>query len=308
MEVAATIDNKTIAVIPFVDMSQEGDQEWFSDGMMEEILNHLVQIEDLKVTSRTSAMRFKGSEKSLQEIGKELSVAHILEGSVRKQGNTVRINVKLIDVESDQRIWSNTYDRNLDDVFAIQSEVAQRVASELQAQVHPEVRIRIESQPTASTEAYNLYLQARFYLINFIQLEEARSLLERAIELDSEFALAHSGLGSYWMLRGIFLGDLDPLTTREKAIPPLQKAVQIDDQLGEAHGILSFVYLYFGWDFESAERERVIVAGLNPNQERPNLYVIMATGRQAKALELSKELVKNNPEDAVSWGTLALSY
>ena len=126
------INDMSIVVLPFDDMSPEGDQEWFSNGIMEEILNHLVQIQDLKVTSRTSSMYYKGANKTAQEIGKELGVAHILEGSVRKQQNKVRITVQLIDVDTDQHLWSRSYDGDLNDVFAIQSEVANQVAVKLQ--------------------------------------------------------------------------------------------------------------------------------------------------------------------------------
>ena len=141
--------NRSIAVLPFADMSPNGDQEWFSDGMMEEILNSLVQIEDLNVISRTTAMRYKGSEKSLKEIGKELGVAHILEGSVRRLDDQLRITVQLIDVESDLHLWSENYDRTMEDVFAIQSEVAQQIAASLHADISPETRLRIERQPTS---------------------------------------------------------------------------------------------------------------------------------------------------------------
>ncbi len=308
VDTTVTIDDKSIAVIPFINMSDDPAQEYFSDGMMEEILNHLVQIEDLAVVSRTTAMYYKGKSKTVQEIGKELGVAHILEGSVRKQGNRVRIMVQLIDVATDRHLWSDSYDRDLNDVFAIQSEVAQQVAASLQAQVHPEVSRRFEGQPTSSTEAYSLFLQARFYLNNFMRLEEAQYLLESALELDPEFALAHAKLGHSWMLRGIYFGDVNPSIAREHAMQALKKAIELDDQLAEAHNQLSFVHLFFDWDFESAERERIIAAELNPDQELLNVLGMMAMGRFTEALVISEKAVLRNPKDVLTYDFLALGY
>jgi len=301
MEVAVTIDNKTLAVIPFLDMSQERDQEWFSDGMMEEILNHLVQIEDLKVTSRTSAMRFKGSEKSLQEIGKELGVAYILEGSVRKQGNKVRITVQLIDVESDQHKWSHTYDQNLDDVFAIQSQVAQNVASLLQAEIQPEIRARIETQPTTSTEAYNLYLQASFLrtLGSDQASDSALILLEKAIEIDPEFADAwvdigiNKILGTTWSARR---GGMDQEDALSEAEYHIGKALEIDPNNFNAHVWQATYHLWLKWDFEFANQEFEKSRKLNPGWVGNNYTdLLLASERYEEALANSIRGIQLDP-------------
>jgi TolB-like protein/class 3 adenylate cyclase len=180
-QVAVQINERSIAVVPFRDMSAEGNQEWFTDGVTEEVLNHLVKIEDLMVISSTSAMMYKASDKSYREIGTELGVTHILEGSVRKQQDLIRITVQLIEVESERLLWSDSFDRRLDDIFAIQSEVAQHVASSLQARVTPEIQLRIEQQPTLSTNAHNLYLEAQAVPINSNDnLQKSIRLLEEA--------------------------------------------------------------------------------------------------------------------------------
>jgi TolB-like protein/lipoprotein NlpI len=303
------VKDRSIAVLPFVNMSNDPEQEYFSDGMMEEILNHLVQIEDLKVTSRTSAMRYKGTDKSLNEIGQELGVANILEGSVRKQGNQVRITVQLIDVSTDHHLWSQSYDRNLDDVFAIQSEVAQSVATSLQAEVHPEVRMKIESQPTASAEAYNLYLQALFQDRTATNAGSANAveLLEKAIQLDPEFADAYAFLGQRksafsWM-------GLTEVKSSKEAIeigrPYYEKALEFDPDNIEAHLYLGYSHLWHEWDFEAAGREFQILIDLNPNFSWTDF--LLTSGRFKEALERSKIRLELNPLSPGTWTDNILS-
>jgi len=290
-------------------MSDDPAQEYFIDGMMEDILNHLVQIEDLMVTSRTTAMRYKGSGKSIQEIGMELGVAHVLEGSVRKQGNRVRITVQLIDVSTDQHLWSNSYDRELDDVFAIQSEVAQLVASSLQAQVHPEVRIRIESQPTTSTEAYNLYLEGRFQqrLGTDEGKQKALELWEQAIQIDPEFADAHVAIG--WT-KSMFSWEGEsmvksPAEAVEVLIPYLQKALEIDPNNLYALRGLGSMRLWYEWDFRAAEKIWKRRLRLNPNARSPALFI--STGRFEEAAKQAKRAFEINRLDWWAWSVRILS-
>ena len=293
----SSIIDKSIAVLPFVNMSNDPDQEYFSDGMMEEILNHLMQIEDLKVTSRTTAMRYKRTDKSLAEIGLELAVANILEGSVRKQGNQVRITVQLIDVNTDQHLWSESFDRNLDDVFSIQSEVAQSVARSLQAEISPEIRIKIQSQPTTNTEAYNLYLQARFQIRTATSAGYAKAteLLEKAIQLDPEFADAYVYLG---LRKSAFSWTgLSRVKSAKEAVeigrPYYDKALEIDPDNIQAHLSLARSYLWYEWDFEAADREYQILIDLTPNFSWTDFLI--ASGRFEEALERSKIRFELNP-------------
>jgi tetratricopeptide (TPR) repeat protein len=277
--------------------------------MMEEILNHLVRIQDLMVTSRTSAMRFKGSKKSIQEIGKELGVATILEGSVRKQGNKVRISVQLIDVNTDHHLWSESYDRHLDDIFTIQSEVAQQVAASLKAEVQPEIKLRIESQPTYSTEAYDLYLEASYNnRTSEEDIQKSVKLLEMAIQIDPEFADAYLGLGFAKSWFGFVMNSLvaGPQEAYKTALPYYQKALEIDPYNSVAHGSLADIILWYKWDFEEAEREYMRTLKLNPNSEYPiDFYIAM--GKFNKAVDISSKAIKVDPLNGSAWRKHLLS-
>jgi len=300
------INDKSIAVLPFTNMSNDPDQEYFSDGMMEEILNNLVKIPDLKVISRTTAMRYKGSTKSLREIGLELGVATILEGSVRKYENKVRITVQLIDVNTDHHLWSESYDRYFDDIFVIQSEVAQKVASSLQADVQPEVRLRIESQPTSSTEAYNLFLLATAQN-RAGERDRAIQLLEEAIIIDPKFATAYAQLGflksAYTWARETEVSSSEDAI--KIAMPYYEKALDIDPLNEQAHMELALLHLWYQWDFEAAEKEYWILKELNPNYTWGDFLV--ASGRFEEAVKDTELGVQINPLSSVIWGEKIIS-
>jgi TolB-like protein/class 3 adenylate cyclase len=300
------IRDKSIAVLPFTNMSNDPDQEYFSDGMMEEILNNLVKIPDLKVISRTTAMRYKGSTKSLREIGLELGVASILEGSVRKYENKVRITVQLIDVNTDHHLWSESYDRYFDDIFVIQSEVAQKVASSLQADVQPEVRLRIESQPTSSTEAYNLFLHATAQN-RAGERDRAIQLLEEAIIIDPKFATAYAQLGflksAYTWARETEVSSSEDAI--KIAMPYYEKALDIDPLNEQAHMELALLHLWYQWDFEAAEKEYWILKELNPNYTWGDFLV--TSGRFEEAVKDTELGVQINPLSSVIWGEKIIS-
>ena len=185
----------SIAVLPFTNMSADPENEYFADGITEDILTQLSKIKSLDVISRTSIMQYKNTTKSLRQIGKELGVATILEGSVRRGGNRVRITAQLIDTETDKHLWAETYDRDLDDIFAIQSDVAKKIATALKASLTPEEEKRIDKKPTENLEAYDYYLRGSEYA-NRSYLESdfliALNMLQKAVELDPEFALAYA--------------------------------------------------------------------------------------------------------------------
>ncbi|MFC2124700.1 adenylate/guanylate cyclase domain-containing protein [Bacteroidota bacterium] len=295
-EASADEVDRSIAVLPFTNMSNDPDQEYFSDGMMEEILMHLYKIGDLEVTSRTSAMRYKETDKLIGDIASELGVRHVLEGSVRKEGDRVRITVQLIDAVNDKHIWANSYDEELKSVFAIQSDVAQQIAKALKAEITPEVGGRITTIPTENLEAYNIYLQAHSELYQFYNVEKARELYEQAMSLDPEFAPAYAELGFYWLGRGGWGGDLEPDEVLKKALPLLRKALEIDNNLTIAHVHLSYIYLWFQWDFEGAENEWNEVFRLNPsNDDYIGSYTtfLNASGRFQEALELTEKTIKD---------------
>jgi TolB-like protein len=274
---------KSIVVLPFADISVNKDQEYFSDGMMEEILNHLVKIEDLKVISRTTAMQYKGTTKTLQEIAQELGVATVLEGSVRKNGDQVRITVQLIQGDTDIHLWSESYDRQLTNIFEVQSDVAQKIAAVLQAEVNPEVKLRIESQPTNNAEAYNLYLQSRS--APFLR---SRQLLHEVIKIDSNFAAAYSGLGRHYLHDGGFLGHLSAQETIDKTLPFLEKALQLDENDPGAYIGLANISLYYEWDFLEAGKNYNKALELNPSDldmQVNTIDFLLASGQYELALK-----------------------
>jgi len=252
--------DKSIVVLPFTNISNDPDQEYFSDGMMEEILNHLVKIEELKVISRTTAMRYKGTTKTLREIAQELRVATVLEGSVRKSGDHVRITVQLIQGDNDIHLWSESYDRELTNIFEVQSDVAQQIAAVLRAEVNPEVKLRIESQPTTNSEAYNLYLRSKTG-----PPESRIQPLKDVISLDPNFAPAYSALGTIYVSYGNFVGNLSAGDAVDTALPYLEKALELDKNDHEAYMGLANIALYYKWDFQEAGKNYSKALALSPS-------------------------------------------
>ncbi len=293
---------KSIAVLPFVNMSNDPDQEYFSDGMMEEILNHLFQIGDLLVTSRTSVMKFKGTTKSIPEIAKELGVSTILEGSVRKSGNRVRITVQLIDGYTDKHLWSESYDRDLDDIFSIQSEVAKTIAATLQAEIQPEVKLRIESQPTENLDAYNLLLETRGLSVYGEENKKALELLNTAIGLDPNFSMAYAAIGLRLQAGATFQaadGGMDPQKAKLISRPYIEKAISLDPDNGMAHQWLAYSLLWFDWDFNGAERGYNEVKRIYPNQSW--IDFLIAKGEFEEALRGAQHTMDIDPTNFQVW-------
>ena len=255
----------SIAVLAFEDMSPEQDQQYLSDGIAEELLNALAQIPELRVISRSSAFSYKGKNIRLGQIAEELDVAHILEGSVRKSGDRVRITAQLIDARQDLHLWSETYDRTLDDIFAVQEDVARSVVASLRATLSPEADKRISEQPTQDLAAYDLYLRGResLYEDNARSNQEATRLFQQAIELDPEFALAWAGLADSFTQRDGRFGFPQGSTTNI-AIEHARKALSIDPGLAEAHRSLGYAYLRQG-EVDKARDAYLAAVELNPN-------------------------------------------
>jgi len=300
--VKTNIRDKSIAVLPFANMSNDPEQEYFSDGMMEEILNHLFQIGDLLVTSRTSVMKFKGTTKSIPEIAKELGVSTILEGSVRKSGNRVRITVQLIDGYTDKHLWSESYDRDLDDIFSIQSEVAKTIAATLQAEIQPEVKLRIESQPTENLDAYNLLLETRGLSVYGEENKKALELLNTAIGLDPNFSMAYAVIGLRLQAGATFQaadGGMDPQKAKLISRPYIEKAISLDPDNGMAHQWLAYSLLWFDWDFNGAERGYNEVKRIYPNQSW--IDFLIAKGEFEEALRGARHTMDIDPTNFQVW-------
>jgi len=265
--VRATItDQPSIAVLPFVNMSTERENEFFSDGLTEDVLTQLSKISALKVISRTSVMQYKGTSKNLRDIGEELGVRTVLEGSVRKSGDRVRISAQLIDAKTDAHLWAQTYDRELSDIFAVQSDVAEQIALALKAQIKPVEEERIRRKPTDNMDAFQAYLAGRVYLGRRTEdaLRCAIESFEKAISFDAGYALAYTGLADSYIFMSL-LEYMPPSEAFPKAKANAEKAIAIDPYLAEAYASLGLVKFQFDWDWDGAEKALARGVELNPN-------------------------------------------
>jgi adenylate cyclase len=297
----------SIAVIPFTNMSNDPQQEYFAEGMMDEILNHLYKIGGLIVISRTSSMTYKESKKTSKEIAGELGVGNLLEGSVQKDGDHIRIIIQLINGKTDEHLWAETYTREFKDVFAIQSEIAQQVAAALKIKIEPEVKERIEKKPTTNSEAYNLFLQAQPIVLS----EQGRKLLEAAIVLDTGFAAAYADLASCWIFSGSYGGNLNAKQVMDNALPLLKKAMQLDSNLSSAHAYMALTRLWFDWDIKSAESEWNKFFQLGPSGNFwDNNYrdLLIISGKFSEALAFTQKIFEHDKKNDHNWINLAFSY
>jgi serine/threonine protein kinase/Tfp pilus assembly protein PilF len=280
----------SVAVLPFANLSADPENEFFADGITEDVIAHLAKIKSIKVISRTSVMQFKNREKSLREIGEALNASSLVEGSVRRAGNRVRIVAQLIDAVSDDHIWAETYDRDLTDIFAIQSDVALQIANALRAELSTEEGARVARRPTTDVEAYELYLRARSAMHRFTVegYRQALTLLERAVARDPAFALAHTSIANVHAERGMGgMVEEAGLETGRQAKAAIARALAIDDELAEAHGISALIMFVFDFDWTGAEREflRAIELGPGVADIRDHYsWMLSAIGRYDDAL------------------------
>jgi TolB-like protein len=248
---AAPIPDKSVAVLPFVDMSEKKDQEYFSDGLAEELIDMLTKVPDLRVPARTSSFYFKGQHATIAEMAKALGVAHILEGSVRRSGNTMRVTVQLVRADNGYHLWSETYDRDLKDVFKVQDNISRMVVEKLKLTL-------VNSGPSAqarptSPEVYNLYLQGRYFVLNETErdLDKAIGFFQRAIALDPKYAPAWGGLG-FAYFRQVANGYIDVLQGLEKVNAAAQKGIELDPALAEPYQLVSMVKMTGSHDWAGA--------------------------------------------------------
>jgi TolB-like protein/class 3 adenylate cyclase/Tfp pilus assembly protein PilF len=291
--------HKSIAVLPFENLSEDKANAYFADGIQEEILTRLSRIGDLKVISRTSTQRFKSSPDNICEIASQLGVANILEGTVQKAGDQVRVNVQLIDAENDSHLWAERYDRQLIDIFAVESDIAAKIADALQARLTGTERRAIASHPTKSTEAHQLYLKGRYHWRNFFApgYERVRDYFQEAVELDPSYALAYAGLGLYYSF-GAANGILPPGENWPKAESAVMKALELDDTLAEVYNPLAAVELYYKRDWPAAERAFRRGIELNPNfADIPHHYGLCLAlfGRNEEAVAQMERAVQLDP-------------
>ena len=304
--------DKSIAVLPFESFSDDKENAFFADGIQDDILTNLSKIGDLRVISRTSVMPYRGKEKNVREIGKALGVSTLLEGSVRKDGKRVRVNVQLIDAVNDEHLWSEVYDRDLTDVFAIQTDLAQKIAKELQAKLSPTEKAQMTRKPTENGEAYLAFVQAHTLhrqLDDRDKLLQAEQLYERALLLDPNFALAAAQLSRLesWLYR-----SHDPTPARrEKARSLAERALTLQPDCAEGHLALGFSFYYGDRNYENALKEFAIAQRGLPNDSEVYLAIGAIQRRQGKWKESNANLEKAvslNPNDTWPLQNLALNY
>ena len=256
---APTSIEQSVAVLPFVNMSGDPDNEYFSDGITEELLNALAQLPGLRVPGRTSSFAFKGQNLTIQQIADTLNVAHVLEGSVRRSGETVLITAQLVDAQSDTHLWSDTFERELEDIFAIQREIALAIVDQLQVTLAGNQRETLVADATENPEAHETYLRGR-YLWNqrtYGSLRNAITEFQRAVDLDPDYAEAYSGLADSYLLIDRYAEatrDLDYRTNHEQGLIAARRALSLAPELGMAHASLGFGLWNVG-EWERAERE-----------------------------------------------------
>jgi TolB-like protein/class 3 adenylate cyclase len=239
---ASVVPEKSIAVLPFDNLSDDKSNAYFAEGIQDEILTRLAKVADLKVIARTSTQKFKSAPADLPDIAKQLGVANILEGSVQKSGDQVRVNVQLINAMTEAHLWADTYDRKLTDIFGVESEIAKRIADTLQAKLSSAANHVLASRPTENPEAHELYLKGRYFWNRRTgeNLQKAADYFQQAIEKDASYALAYSGLADCHVLLPLYPGvGSNPRDELPKALEAARKAVELDDTLAEAHTSLA---------------------------------------------------------------------
>jgi TolB-like protein/Flp pilus assembly protein TadD len=296
----------SIAVLPFINMSSDKEQEYFSDGLSEQLLNDLAKTPGLRVIARTSSFQFKGKNEDLRVIGQKLDVANILEGSVRKEGNKVRITAQLIQASDGSHLWSDTYDRELNDVFAVQDDIARSVASALKVTLLGE---KNNSTKTKNPEAYTAYLQGRYFYDRRSKddLQKAIGYYEQALQLDPGYAPAWVGLAEVH-LRQAATGHVPIVEGSQKARSEVDKALKFDPNLAEAHATLGFIKQYFEWDWEGARTSLQRALEIEPGNAiviRRNANLAGTFGRFDEAIDLSHRALQLDPLSLSTYNNLA---
>jgi TolB-like protein len=289
----------SIAVLPFKDMSPQKDQDYFCDGITEEIINALTHVERLKVIARTSSFAFKGKYKDMREIGQKLNVETLLEGSIRKDGDQLRITAQLIKVDDGSHLWSEAYNRKLQDVFAIQEEISLAIVAILKVKLLGEEKAAIVMRHTENLEAYNLYLKGNHHChaATASGFEKAIECFEQALQKDARYALPYIGLAEvYWL--STFFGNMPP----NDAYPTLEKyvnrALEISNSLAEAHSVMGLINTFYYWNWKRAELSFKQAIQINPNSAYIHIYysfLLNCTGRTKEAIKEAKRAQELDP-------------
>ena len=298
---------KSIAVLAFENMSGEPDQEYFSDGISEEILNALTKVDGLKVAGRTSAFSFKGKNEDIRKIGEKLDVKMVLEGSVRKAGNQVRITAQLINVEDGFHIWSETYDMEMEDIFAIQDEIAARIVEKLKLQVQKSFG---KEERTQNVEAYDLLLKGIYFLNkDYEGTKKGMEYFQKAVELDPNYATAYAWIGDAYTNYAAY-GFMSNAEAYSNARTAVQKATSLNEHEPRAHKVLAYVHLYYDWDWEAAlsEYNKAIQYGLDAPDHFITWYDMFINKDFEHAISVSEQILESDPLHIESHWHLGLCY
>ena len=309
---ASPVVEKSIAVLPFANMSPDPEMEYFSDGMTEEIINELSQFRDLHVVARTSCFAFKGQGLDVREIGEKLNVGTVLEGSVRQAGKRLRITAQLIDVSDGYHLWSERFDRQLEDVFEIQDEIAQEIGSALQSKLATRGAGPIVSPGTDNLEAYQLYLKGQHHWNQRYPGNQRRAIdyFRRAIDLDADYALPYAGLADAYFALSM-AGVMNPREAYDQVQTAVKRAMQLDDSTAEVRCAMAKFLGYMKWDFPGAVSEYEAAIALNPNCVEAYGYLgvwLIAVGRADEAVEHATRAIEIDPLSANAHAFVAWAY
>jgi len=303
-EVLSKIDipltqKKSIAVLPFVNMSPDKDQDYFCDGIAEEIINALVHVESFKVIARTSAFSFKGLQVDIREIGRILDVETVLEGSIRKDGNRLRITAQLINIADGSHIWSERYDCNMKDVFSIQDEISLAILNNLKVKLLGETKAMITKRHSENLEAYNLYLKGTYcwQMMTIEGYKKASEYFEQALQKDQDYALAYVGFATVKIASTAY-GDVPSDEAFPKAIEYVNKALKIDNTLDGAYSALGVINTFYYWNWKEAEQNFKHALQINPNSSLIHIYysfLLTCTGRHKEAISEAKRAQELDP-------------
>jgi len=302
----------SIAVLPFVDMSPQKDQEYFCDGITEELINRLSNVKELKVPARTSAFMFKGKADDIREIGKKLDVQNVLEGSIRKEGNQLRITVQLVKASDSFHIWSESFDKELTKVFDIQDEIALAVADKLKLTLLGEEKSKVVKRYTDNIEPYNLYLKGRWFWNKWTEADIRKSMeyFQKAIDIDPNYALAYAGLAEAYNTLSHY-SIVRPEEIYPKAKELALKALSLDKALAEAHTVLGYVLVYYDWDWESGESEFKAAIALKPDDVTAHhlyAYFLVIMNRYEEAFSEIRKALAVDPLNMITNRTLGDFY
>jgi eukaryotic-like serine/threonine-protein kinase len=302
---------ESLAVLPLENLSRDSEQDYFADGMTEELISDLARIGELRVISRTSAMQYRGTKKTLPEIARELNVDGIVEGSVLRSGNHLRITVQLLDAKADKHLWAESYEREITDVLAIQNDVANDIASQIRVKLTPAEQARLTDSRRVDLDARDDYLKGRYYWNKRTKgdLKRAFDYFTRSVKRDPSYALAYSGLADYYLVLSFY--GVPPSESFPKAKAAALRALEIDDSLAEAHTSLASVKAFYEWDWSGGEQEFKRAIALSPSYATArqwHAYLLVATGWFDEAAMEIKQAQTLDPLSMIIQSNLAGNY